>query len=263
VALTNLFLISVAAFQQPAAPPAAPAPPALVWDQRRPLRVPLSCRAAHLEAAAIHCSSDEPCRLFLELAAVEALGPKILVLGNIHTSSATLSSLALLSEDAGASWREPLARIPAAGFESALLLNDQQGWIGVQPLAQFPHDPYLLATVNGGQSWDAQHLWSEEGRHALLQQFHFDSPQRGFALIDRSSAGFELYETLTGGTTWMLRQTNPKPIATKWLRRTSEWRLREDAKLQTYELERRVGDAWRRMANFRTDLGVCKDPENP
>jgi len=210
----------------------------------------------------MQCSPEEPCRLFLELTAVEAAGPKVLVIGNIHTSSATLSSIALLSEDAGTSWREPSPRIPGAGLESALFLNDQVGWIAVQPHGQFPHDPYLLGTTNGGQTWEAMRLWAEESRHGLLQQFHFVSRERGFALVDRSSAGFELYETLNGGTSWMLRETSSRPIAPKWPpRKPAEWRLREDDKLKTYELERRVGDSWRRMANFRTDLGVCKDPD--
>lgn len=257
-----LVVLEVAALVAQQAP-SPPAPPALVWD-RRPLRIPPACRAADLEAAGVQCSDDEPCRLFLELTAVEAVGPKILLAGNLHTSSATLSTIALLSEDAGTTWREPMARLPGAGLEAIQFLNDQQGWIAVQPQEQFPHDPYFLATTNGGQNWEPQRIWSEEGRNGLLQQFYFDSRDHGLALIDRSSAGFELYETLNGGASWMLRETSSRPITRKWpLRRASDWRLREDEKLKTYELERRVGDAWRRMANFRAEVGVCKTPENP
>ena len=204
--------------------------------------------------------------MFLELTAVEAVGSRVLVAGNLHTSSATLSSIALMSEDAGTTWREPVARVPAAGFEFIQFLNDQQGWIAVQPHGQLPHDPYLLGTANGGQNWEPSRIWSEEGRHGLLQQFHFDSREHGLALIDRFSEGFELYETLNGGANWMLRQTSSRPITVKWpVRRPSDWRLREDEKLKTYEVERRVGDAWRRMANFRTEVGVCKSPapQNP
>ena len=242
----------------------ATAPSAVLVYERQPLRIPVSCRAADLEAAGLLCSDEEPCRLFLELTAVEAVGPKILITGNLHTSAATLSSIALLSEDAGTTWREPAPRVAAAGFESIQFLNDQQGWIVVQPHGQFPHDPYLLGTANGGQNWEPLRLWSEEGRAGLLQQFHFNSREHGWSLVDRSAAaaGYELYETLNAGASWMLRETSSRAIAPKWpARRPSDWRLREDGKLKTYELERRVGDSWRRMANFRTELGVCKNPE--
>ena len=233
----------------------------MVWE-RRPLRVPLSCRVAELEAANIQCSDDEPCRVFMELTAVEGVGPKILAGGNLHTTAATLSSIALWSEDAGTTWREPLARIPAAGFESVQFLNDQHGWIAVQPQDQFPHDPYLLVTTNGGQNWEPLKIFNEEGRQGLLQQFYFDSRDHGWALIDRSSEGFEMYETLNGGTSWMLRETSSRPITAKWaVRRASDWRLREDGKLRTYEVERRVGESWRQVANFRMEVGVCKNPE--
>jgi hypothetical protein len=256
--LVVLGAASLGAQETPA--PAAPKPPPLVWD-RRPLRLPLDCKPAGLEAAGLHCSDDEPCRVYLELTAVEAVGAKVLVAGNLHTSSATLSSIVLLSDDAGTTWREPIARLPGAGFESILFLNDLQGWIAVQPHGQFPHDPYFFATADGGQNWEPLKIWAEEGRPGLLQQFHFDSRDHGFVLIDRSSEGFELYETLNAGASWMLRQTSSRPITPKWPpRRSSEWRLREDAKLKTYELERRVGPDWRRMANFRTEVGECRNP---
>ncbi len=241
----------------------------VLWGQtlvyeRRPLRLPIGCKAADFEAAGLECSEEEPCQVFLELTAVEAVGPKILVIGNLHTTSATVSSLALFSEDAGTTWRELVKREPAAGFEAAQFLNEQQGWISVQPQSQLASDPYLLATADGGANWQKLPIFSEEGRAGLLQQFYFDSKDHGLALIDRSQTGdassrYELYETVTGGSSWMLRESSSRPIAPKWpARRPSDWRLREDPKLKTYELERRVGNSWQRMANFRTDLGVCK-----
>jgi hypothetical protein len=205
--------------------------------------------------------------MLLELTAVEAVGPKVLIVGNIHTPSATVSSLALMSDDAGTQWREPLERLPGAAFEGAQFLNEQQGWISVQPQSQFATDPYLLATTDGGAHWEKLPIWHEEGRAGALLQFYFDSRNHGFAIIDRLENGpgysrYELYETPNGGATWMLHETSSRPIAPKWpARRPSEWRLREDSKLKTYELERRVGGGWSRMANFWTDLGVCKQPE--
>jgi hypothetical protein len=269
----SLFLIATAFLwaQQPTVPqPSSSGAPALVY-QHKPLRLPLACRAGDFEAAAIECTEEEPCRVFLELTAVDATGPKIVLVGNLHTSFATLASLALTSEDAGSTWHEPLKRMPATGFESVQLLNERQGWIAAQPEGQIAADPFLLATSDGGANWQRLPIWSEEGRSGILQQFNFDSGQHGFALIDRSQsgtadAGYELYESPNGGLTWMLREVSPKPITPKWTaRRTTDWRLREDSRAKTYELERRVGDGWQRMANFLTDLGGCKalEPVTP
>ncbi len=261
-----LLLLFVAVVLRPQEAPAPQAPP-LVY-QHRPLQVPIACRADDFEAAGLECSEGEPCRLFLELTAVEAWGPKILLVGNIHTTMATLSSIALLSQDAGATWREPLKRLAATGFEAVQFLSEQQGWIAAQPQGQLATDPYFLATPDGGANWQKLPIWSEEGRSGLLQQFHFDNKDHGFALIDRPEAGpgagrYELYETLNGGGSWMLRETSSRPITPKWSARpTADWRLREDGKLKTYELERRVGANWQRMANFRTELGICKALES-
>ena len=178
-----------------------------------------------------------------------------------------MSSLALASDDAGTAWREPVERMPATGFEAIQFLNERQGWIAAQPQAQFPSDPFLLSTSDGGANWQKLPIWSEEGRAGLLQRFYFDGKDHGFVLIDRSQAGsvtdrYELYETPNAGASWMLRETGSRPITPKWPGRPApQWRIREDGKAKTYELERRLGETWRRMANFRTDLGVCKSLE--
>ncbi len=250
-------------------PPPTPAPPkpAVLFYERRPLRIPILCRAETFEEVGLDCSPDEPCRVLLELTAVEAAGAKILLVGNLHTPSATVSSIALASDDAGTTWHEPLKRLAATGFEAVQLLNEQYGWISVQPQAQFASDPYLLATPDGGSTWQKLPIWTEEGRAGILQQFYFESRDHGFVLIDRSQNEqrddrYELYETRNAGLSWMLRETSPRAITPKWpARRQSDWRIRVDAKAKTYELERRVGEDWRRMANFHTDLGVCKSLE--
>ena len=271
IVLQALLLSGALCAQQPAVPPqaavAAPASPAMVYRQR-PLRVPVSCRAADFEASGVDCTEDEPCRVFLELTAVDVAGPKVVLTGNLHTSSTTISSLALLSEDSGTTWREPIKREPATGFEGVQLLDAQTGWVAAQPQAQFAADPYFLATSDGGNSWRKMPVWAEEGRAGLIQQFQFDGKNHGFVLIDRSQSAsgadkYQLYETMTGASSWMLRGVSDKPIKPTWQpRRSSGWRLRVDEKAATYELERQVGGLWQRMANFRTELGVCKSLES-
>jgi len=59
---------------------------------------------------ALSCSADEPCPVYLELAAAESGVPsgsgRILAAGNIHSSAVTLYSVLLASEDGGHTWRE-------------------------------------------------------------------------------------------------------------------------------------------------------------
>lgn len=251
-------------------PPQPPPRPVMVY-QRRPLKIPVACRAEDFERAGIECSEEDPCKVFLELTGIEAVGPKVLLVGNLHTASATLASVALLSEDAGSAWREPTPRTPATGFESVQFLNEQQGWIAAQPQEQLAVDPYLLATADGGATWQKMPIWSEEGRAGVLQQFYFNSKDHGFALIDRSQLGldtgqYELYETPNGGLSWMLRESSSKPIAPKWTaRRAAEWRLREDGKAKTYDVERSAGRTWQKMSSFATELAVCRalEPSHP
>ena len=194
---------------------------------------------------------------------------KILVMGNLHTPSSTLSSVLLASDDAGATWREPLPRSALVGLEAAQFLDAQNGWIVAQPQGAVPHDPYLLGTADGGATWRKLSLWGDEARAGLLQQFYFDSKDHGWALVDRSAAGaktdrYELYETVTGGNSWMLRESSARPIQTKWPPRPAPpFRLREDPKLKTYEVERRAGEDWTRVANFNTELGACRAIEPP
>ncbi len=246
----------------------APASPVLVYT-REPLRIPVECRAADFEAANVQCSPEEPCQVFLELTAVEAVGSKVFLAGNLHTGAATLASVVLFSDDSGGRWREPFQRFPGASAEAMQFLNEQQGWIAVQPQQQFPTDPFLMSTADGGVRWQNRRIFAEEGRAGLLQQFRFDSPQHGFVLIDRSQSGlgvdrYELYETLTGAASWLLRETSSRPIEPKWPeRRPPEWRLRADARAKTYEVERRIGATWRRMASFHTDLVQCKELQSP
>ncbi len=262
----KVLLLWLAASVLPAQQPAEPSPaPVLVYD-RRPLRVPLACRAEEFQAAGLECSEKAPCRVFLELAAVEAAGAKVVAAGNLHTASATISSLLLMSDDSGVTWSEPFQRLPGAGFEGIQFLDAQYGWIAVQPQGALPVDPQFLLTADGGKTWRKASLWDEEGRAGLLAQFHFDSRQHGLALVDRSAAGqstsrYELYETQTGGVSWSLREASSRPISPKWPARASEWRVRDDPKLRTYEIERRAGENWRRVANFSSDLGACKSLE--
>src|SRR3954467_13795215 len=95
-------------------PPAATTPqlatpqPAvtMIENTGKPMVLPFQCTAEDTQWAGLQCSDEEPCPIYLELTAVESAGDRILVAGNVHSTSVTLFSVLLSSDDAGHTWRE-------------------------------------------------------------------------------------------------------------------------------------------------------------
>src|SRR5437870_950372 len=112
-----LLAYGVAAAQdQPAPPPSPPAPPVFEYTGK-PLSIPYQCTADDVQWAGLSCSEEDPCPIYLELTAVESVGNKTFAGGNIHSSTTTLYSVLLASEDSGHTWREAHERIRGAGFD--------------------------------------------------------------------------------------------------------------------------------------------------
>src|ERR1051326_7185829 len=85
--------------------------------------------------------------------------------------------------------------------------------------------------------------------------------------MDRAQSGddsrYELYESMTGGESWMLRETNDKPIKLKYvLIANTDWRIHADAATKSFRVERRVGEKWNALASFLVPLAACK-PAGP
>jgi photosystem II stability/assembly factor-like uncharacterized protein len=78
--------------------------------------------------AGMACTEDQPRAIYLELSAVVREGTKILVAGDLHSGSATLGSVLLLSDDSGATWKEPAARIRGNALDQVQFYNAQTGW---------------------------------------------------------------------------------------------------------------------------------------
>src|SRR4051794_12039623 len=95
---------------QPALPP-APAGPPVLQNTGKPIVVPFQCTEEDIRSAGLSCTEDDPCPVYLELAALESTGIRIFAAGNIHTSTATLYSILLGSEDNGLTWREVYERV--------------------------------------------------------------------------------------------------------------------------------------------------------
>jgi hypothetical protein len=75
---------------------------AILSNHGEPMQVPYACAEEDLQWAGMSCTDGEPCPIYLELNSVVPDGKKIVVAGDLHSSSATIGSVLLLSDDSGA-----------------------------------------------------------------------------------------------------------------------------------------------------------------
>lgn len=222
------------------------------------------CKEDDLDSFGLTCTEKDPCPIYLELAALETVGVRVLVAGNFHAPSMTLYSILLASEDGGRTWTEPGPRIRATSLDQIQFADYENGWIGAQPLTPTPHDPLLLVSTDGGKSWQERPIFEEPGPGTLLQ-FSFKDKSSGSALVDRvtdSGTRHELYETQTGGMSWTLRQSGQSKITIPQHHvENADWRLRADAASKNYFVEHRVDGVWQNTASFPIEAAVCRSTE--
>lgn len=264
-------LFTAASAQQPPAPPAAEQKPVLEYAGR-PLQLKAVCGDAEIHDFGLICSDEEPCPVYLELSFAEMAGAKLVLSGNLHTASATLWSVLLLSPDSGRTWSEPHPRIRGASLDQAQFIDFQNGWVAGQMAGAIPRDPFFLRTEDGGRSWRRLPVF-DETFYGVIEQFWFDSRTQGTLALDRvrgaSAAGRYLrLETMTGGGSWMTRETGTKPFPGKRARGATslnpDLRLRPDAKTKSYALEMRQDGKWTVLSSFAVDAGECRpDPPAP
>ena len=255
---------------RPQPPPEAPKEedeaPALVYEGE-PLKLPLECRAEAFLRAGLVCSEEAPCDMFLELVDITSIQDRVLLIGNIHTPSATIATVLLRGDDGGKTWMEPFERVDAAGLEMVQTLDGQHGWIGGQQTTQdHASSPFLLVTTDGGLNWVRRPIWSgDEERHGAVIEIYFDEPLHGFVIIDRLTSegdSYELYESMNSGLSWSIRQVSSEmpTIRRRMVANDAEkpWRLNEDRGAAAYEVERLVDGEWTKVAAFAGDLGACR-----
>jgi photosystem II stability/assembly factor-like uncharacterized protein len=234
---------------------------ALILDAEEPRKLENVCTSADEDAFGLTCTEDDPCAVFLELSSVEPNGSTLFVTGNLHTVNTTMYGLLLETDDGGVTWTEPNKRMRSAALEEIQFADFQHGWISGTKLEPLPRDPFMLATTDGGKTW-RQHPLFDETTFGSIQQFWFDSAANGELVLDRSQGAtgrYERYVTMTGGTSWELEQTDPKPIRLAKARpkENSSFRLRADG--GSYLVERRTAaGGWEMMASFAIHAGDCK-----
>ena len=227
----------------------------------KPMRVPFHCTGDDMQWAGLSCTQEEPCPVFLELTAVEAIGNKLFTIGNIHAQTITLYSVMLGSDDSGMTWREPHERIRGAGLDHVQFADFENGWASGEALSPLPQDPYLLITSDGGKTWRQQPIFSET-RVGSIQQLFFSSKNEGILVIDRGRGSdgerYERYESPNAGQTWMVREASNQPIRLKNVPPTPAlWRVQADGPSQSYRIEHQQAGRWIPAAAFSVNLGVC------
>ena len=264
----GLLLLACVVLGAQDAPPAAvapvvPAAPPVLENTGKPMVAPFHCTEEDIRSAGLGCSEQDPCPVYLELAAVEATGLRIFAAGNIHAATATLYTVLLGSDDNGQTWREVYERVRGAGLDHIQFADVETGWTSGLSFAPLPQDPFLLMTTDGGKTWRPHEIFNEP-RFGSIQQFYFEDRKSGSLVIDhgRGSSGdrYELFETNDGGETWNIRETSVKSIRIKRAPATpnADWRVRADSATKSFHLEHRQGQKWTSLAAFAVNLGVCK-----
>jgi hypothetical protein len=235
----------------------------ILRNDAEPMRVVYACSEEDLQWAGMACSEDDPCPIYLELSSVTPAGRKIVIVGNLHSTSATLSSIMLVSEDAGSTWKEPTPRIRGAALDQLQFQDGQHGWAAGETQYPLPRDPFFLVTTDGSQSW-RQNAVGEEGMPGSIQRFWFDSREHGELIVDAGKAAeggrYYSYESRTGGENWEIRGKTDKPPVIRGAPPVDnlDYRLRTSKDGKSYEVEKRSGEQWSPIASFQIEIANCR-----
>jgi hypothetical protein len=242
-------------------PPVPSAPKPLVFAGS-PIVLEPRCRSNDLAELGLSCSSHDPCVIYLEIASIEAVGDRLVLAGNLHTSSVTVESVLLVSEDGGANWTEPSSRISAATLDQIQFLDFEYGWISGQVMAALARDAFFLLSRDGGKTWRRQNVFSEP-RVGAIESYWFTARNGGLMAIDRLQSAengmrYELYESQTGGENWSLRQMAEKPIPiNRPAKGEPSVRAHPDPSGKHYRIERNSGSDWVLVSSFAIRAADC------
>lgn len=227
-----------------------------------PIQIKYECTPEDIDLFGLNCTEDQPCPVFLELSSAETATGRLLIAGNLHTRDITLYSLLLASDDNGVTWTEPQARIRNAALEQIEFFDPQTGWVTGGSIDPLTRNPFLLLTADGGRTW-RQVLLADDSKFGTIAQFHFTSQKSGQLILDTSqgrTVSHELYESQTGGESWEMKQKSSTRLKLNETRAPAAFRVRVDAKSNTFRLERRAGTAWDLIASFAVRAGNCPSP---
>ena len=242
---------------------------AVLINTGQPMRVGYGCAEEDLQWVGMSCTEGEPCPIYLELNAVVSKGSKILAAGNLHSTSGTLGSILLQSDDSGATWKEPVTRLRGSAVQQLQFYDPMHAWAAGETQYPLPRDPFVLLTTDGGALWRERTV-GEEGNAGSVQRFWFDTAEHGELIVDagKTSANgrYLSYESETSGESWLLRGADNRLPA---LRRAPaaaddpDWRIRPGTDGKDYQIEKRAGNAWGAVASFLIEVARCKGDPGP
>jgi len=229
---------------------------------QQPVHIAFECTESDTEAFGLTCTMEDPCPVFLELSSADAAAGRLIAAGNLHTKDVTLYGIVLASDDNGATWSEPIPRLRGASLEQIEFLDLQNGWISGESIDPLARDPFLLVTSDAGQNWRRRPIL-EDTKYATISQFHFDTPAHGELVLDASQpkkVRQELYESMTGGESWEVKQVSNTPVRLKNARAPGEGplRVRTEAASGSYIVERGGGRTWQPVASFPVHVADCQ-----
>ena len=236
--------------------------PVLIYSGQ-PLVFDSHCGEEEIAECGLTCSFDEPCQVYLEPASIAAAGSKLLVAGNFHTESATLSSLLLVSDDGGRTWEETWPRASGVALDLAQFVDFATAYVAGHTAGALPRDPFLLKTADGGAHWIRLPLF-EEGSVGLIESMRFDSATRGAVVVDRGRPGagrFVTLETEVGATAWTMREASATRTKLPANGEPASWRISADAPSRAFRIQHQDGRAWTIAAAFAVQAGTCTPPK--
>jgi hypothetical protein len=255
---------SLAQAQAPPVPTAEKVPPPVLKPAYRyagkAIAIEAKCGDAEISENGLSCTEDEPCPVYLELAASESAGSKLFVSGNLHAGTATLWSILLSSEDNGQSWTEPFSRVRGVALDQIQFPDFATGFVAGHTAGALAKDPFFLRTTDGGKNWTRLPLF-EDGAVGLIEQFNFESATRGAVSVDRGRPGVGRYTTLateSGGASWAVRQSTAVRVPGASRESMPLVRVLADAGSKSFRIERRENGVWRTAAAFSVAAGVCR-----
>jgi hypothetical protein len=236
--------------------------PPVLENEGLPMSVPFECTDDDIAWGGLSCSEQDPCPVYFELAAIEPVGNKLFAAGNLHTEAVTLYSVLLGSDDQGKTWREVNQRIRGSGLDHIQFIDLANGWVSGETLWPLAQDPFLLITTDGGAKWREQPVF-EDGGPGSIQQFSFESKDKGSLIVDRGEGSaeerFGRYETPDGGAIWRIKQLSKTPLRLSRAEAgEKDWRVRTDRTTHSFRIERRLDDQWSSTAAFAVTAGACK-----
>ncbi|MBL0161770.1 MAG: hypothetical protein IPP47_32620 [Bryobacterales bacterium] len=245
--------------------------PLLAQEAAKPHVLTAVCADTEIAEFGLDCTAEEPCPIYLELTAVEALGTKLFLAGNFHTGTVTLWSVLLASEDEGKTWAEPLGRIRGAVLDQVQFVDFENGWTAGHVTGNLPKDPFFLKTTDAGKTWRRIPIF-EDTAYGSVESFWFTSKTQGELIINRrgdARSRYQRLQTMTGADSWMMQEVSAKPLPNPRPRAaaaaaSADWRIRADGPSKSLRVERREAGRWRSVAAFQLRAGACQaEPAKP